>query len=372
MFTNDQFHEILFPQLLFYHKIAIIHNSLLTIYNNTPLLFGMKPMKSLTLHKKNQRSLTIEINPTPKQRLHHSNPKPRPDHQRSSLLNTTSYKNESSTTKHQPSKNFIRLKGDLNTVGLGLGTGLSSGTGLGLPAHIHKSFGDLKNDSLAKIISKRQPSVSKDSCPKIKQKDRKPRQRLSIDIFNKMSPDQKSYTNSTKAISRRRSTLISKMKSQVSQEFVDHSVTLYLFRYFPNLTKKCCRELDITCHRRRLTSCCKSKLFTIWTKNSDCMSDRRMEDLTTRKGSIYHRLETTSHIGFRSSLNSAKDLLVKCWKSSTTRRRSRWHWRSSGIAKHQTPKHWSNMGFWRPLTLEGLPHKILLRCTRLSDSVIIL
>lgn len=69
------------------------------------------------------------------------------------------------------------------------------------------------------MISKRQPSLSKDSTV-LKLKERKPRQRLSIDVYNKTSPDQKSYNNSTKAISRRRSTLISKMKSQVSEEFL--------------------------------------------------------------------------------------------------------------------------------------------------------
>lgn len=56
------------------------------------LLFNMKPIKPLSLHKKNQRSLTIEIGSKElKPRLHHSNPKPRPDHQRSSYL-TTNYK----------------------------------------------------------------------------------------------------------------------------------------------------------------------------------------------------------------------------------------------------------------------------------------
>ena len=113
----------------------------------------------------------------------------------------------------------LNLNFNLNTVGLNL------------PSHIHtnnsKSFGELKNESMAKMVSKRQGSLGKDGYPKIK--ERKPRQRLSIDVYNqKVSPDhqkerEKGYQNqnSTKAISRRRSTLISKMKSQVSEEFIN-------------------------------------------------------------------------------------------------------------------------------------------------------
>lgn len=133
------------------------------------LLFNMKSLKPLQTHKKNQKSLTIDISTELRPRLHHSNPKPRPEHQRSSILNTTQ-KYQPSTTKYQPTKNFLRFKTDVNTI-------------VGLSSNIHRSFGELKNNSLSKMINKRQPSLSKDNYPKLK--DRKQNQRMSIDIYIK-------------------------------------------------------------------------------------------------------------------------------------------------------------------------------------------
>ena len=120
----------------------------------------MKPVKSLvSQHHKNQRSLTLDISRELPPRQHYSNPKPRPLHPKAASLTATHKYHASLTTKLHPSKNFLKLKTDPSTI-------------TALPLQINKfSLGDLKNDSLSKIISKRKDSFHKSKEPVPRNKD---------------------------------------------------------------------------------------------------------------------------------------------------------------------------------------------------------